>query len=74
MKTCARYFCLLEPTKADADRLIVCLGIALKSKGIENLLERENVVGVYEFPIIVGFGTDGASVNVSDQNGMHGKL
>ena len=55
---------MLEPTKADADQLVVCLSRALKSTGIDNLLERE----------CVGCGTDGASVNVSDQSGMWGNL
>ena len=42
--------------------------------GIENLLQRESVLGVRELPVVVGCGTDGASVDVSDQNGMQGKL
>ena len=29
--------------------------------GIENLLERESVLGVHELPVLVGCGTDGAS-------------
>ena len=74
ISTCARYFCVLEPAKADADGLIECLSRALKSLGVENLLERESVLSVRELPVLVGCGTDGASVNVSDQNGMRGKL
>ena len=60
--------------KADANGLVECLCGALKSVGVENLLQRESVLGVHEFPVLVGCGTDGASVNVSDQNGMRGKL
>ena len=41
IRTCARYFCVLEPTKADSDGLVECLCRTLKSMGIENLLERE---------------------------------
>lgn len=74
VRTCARYFCVLEPTRADADGLIESLSGALKSMGIENLLERESVLGVHELPVLVGCGTDGASVNVSGQNGMRGKV
>ena len=62
---------MLEPAKADADGLIECLSRALKSLGVENLLERESVLSVRELPVLVGCGTDGA---VSDQNGMRGKL
>ena len=36
---CARYLCVLEPTKADADGLLQCLCKALGSMGIENLLD-----------------------------------
>lgn len=42
--------------------------------GIENILARENVLSIHDQPVLVGCGTDGASVNVSDQNGMRGKL
>ena len=68
---CRHLICVLEPTKADADCL---LSRGLKSMGMENLLERECVLGVHELPVLVGCGSDGASVNVSDQNGMCGKL
>ena len=74
VKTCARYLCVLEPSKADADGLIECLSRAVKCMGIENILERENVLSVHEHPVLIGCGTDGASVNVSNQNGMRGKL
>ena len=42
--------------------------------GIENLLERGSVLSSCELPVLFGCGTDGASVNVSHQNGMRGKL
>ena len=74
LKTIARYYCVLEPRKTDADGLVECLGAALKGMGIDNLLERENMVSVNGFPLLVGCGTDGASVNIAEQNGMKGKL
>lgn len=42
--------------------------------GIEDLLERVCVFNAHELPVLVGCGTDGALVNVSDQNVMLGKL
>ncbi len=74
VKTCARYLCVIEPSKADANVLIVCLNQALACMGIDNVLTRENVLGIQNHPVLVGCGTDGAAVNVSDQNGMRGKL
>ena len=41
--------------------------------GIENILERESVLSSHDLPVLVGCGSDGASVNVSGQNGMRGK-
>ena len=72
--TCARYLCVLEPTKADADGLVGCLSRALKSMGIENLLDRERFLDVHDLPVLVDCGTDGASVNVYYHNGIQGKL
>ena len=74
MKTCARYYSVLEPARSDANGLIECLGKAQKSVGIDDLYSRENVLGVSGYPLLIGCGTDSASVNVSDQNGMRGKL
>ena len=61
--------CILEPTRSDADGLVQCLDSALKSMGIENILERESVLSSHDLLDLVGCGTDGASVNVSGQNG-----
>jgi len=72
--TLARYFCVLEPTKCDADGLVQCLDTALKPMEIDDILQREKVLDVNRHPVLVGCGTDGASVNVSAQNGMQGKL
>ena len=70
--THSRFFSLQEPKKADADGLIGCLGRALKLLGITNVRDKASVLDGR--PILIGGGTDGASVNVSEQNGMMGKL
>ena len=75
MKTCARYFAVLEPEKADGDGLVQCLGKALQSMGIEDLVDSASVLSDKEqHPTLVGGGTDGGAVNMSEQNGMKGKL
>ena len=61
-------------SRAVANGLVDCLGKALTCMGIEDILVRENVSSVTDHPVLVGCGTDGASVNVSNQNGMRGKL
>ena len=37
-------------------------------------LNQDNVLSVQGKPILVGGGTDGASVNISQQNGMKGNI
>lgn len=68
----ARYFSLEVPTKADADGLIACLQQTVQAVGVANVLSKVTVLGAK--PILVGVGTDGASVNVASQNGMKGKM
>ena len=74
LRSCTRYLSLEVPTKADADGLISCLGNAVKALGVQNLLDIGSVLSVGSNPVLVGGGTDGASVNVSEQNGIKGKL
>ena len=67
---------MFEPRKADGDGLIECLGSALHSMGIEDILDMQDVLGAKgkHHPILVGMGTDGVSVNVLEQDGMQGKV
>ena len=74
MKSCTRYLSLEVPAKANSDGLIKCLGNALGILGVENILDEPSVLGVQGKPILIGGGTDGASVNIAEQNGMGGKL
>jgi len=60
--------------KCNADGLVHCLSTVLKPMRIDDILQREKVLDVGQHPILVGCGTDGASVNVSARNGMQGKL
>ena len=62
---------MLESIKADG--LLECLSRSLKSLGIENFLEKENVFGVHELLVLVGCGTDGATINMSDQNYIYAR-
>ena len=62
------------PKKADADGLIDCLGSVLQEVGISDLLNKSCVLETADKPILIGGGTDGASVNIGEQNGMKGKL
>jgi len=70
----ARFFSVQVPKKADADGLIACLGSVLQEIGISNVLDKSCVLESDDKPILVGGGTDGASVNIGRQNGMKAKL
>ena len=73
-RSCARYFSVVEPIKCDADGLVKCLSTVLQLMGINDVSNKEEVLEVQNNPILVGCGTDGATVSISEQNGMRGKL
>ena len=71
----ARFFALSSPESADAHGLVKCLSKALSPVICgDDVLEQENVLGKDMKPALVGGGTDGASVNVGEQNGMRGMM
>ena len=74
VRSYARFFSVQVPKKADADGLIYCLGSVLQEVGISEVLNKRCVLETDDKPILVGGGTDGASVNIGEQNGMKGKL
>ena len=74
MRSCVRYLTLEVPVKADADGLIKCVGNALQTLGVDNILDRLSILGVKGKPILIGRGTDSASVNIAEHSGMKGKL
>lgn len=74
VRTEVRYWNVVVPRKADAGGLVECIDTATTTLGIENVLNMDDVLGVGELPILVGCGTDGAAVNIAEQNGMRGKI
>ena len=74
VRSCIRFLSVEVPTKADATGLIKCAENALRKLGVDNILDRSSVLGVQNMPILIGGGTDGASVNIAEHNGMKGKM
>ena len=72
IRTCARYLSVVTPNKADSDGLVDCLKEALTRLKIDNVLDRDAVLSGK--PVLIGGGTDGASVNVGQHNSMRAKL
>ena len=68
------YLSVLIPQSSNADGLLVCLGDALTIMGIDNILDEKSVVNVERKPVLVGGGTDGASVNIARHNGLKGQI
>ena len=60
--------------KADATRLLNCLSQSLAPLGITDILDQNNILSTEGKPVLVGGGTDGAPVNVSEHNRMKGKM
>ena len=67
-----RFFSVATPEKADASGLVKCLSQSLSPLGIADILDQGSILGVEGKPVLVGGGTDGASVNIAQQNGMRG--
>ena len=62
-----------NPYKADTDGLVHCLGDALKnSLQIQNVCDCSKVLEVK--PVLIGGGTDGASVNIAQHKSIRSKL
>lgn len=72
--TSSRFLSLHSPKRADAGGLLECLGEALKLVGIESVLDKDSVLSVSGKPVLIGVGTDGASVNVGEQTGLKGQM
>ena len=70
IRSCTRYLAVVSPTHSNAGGLIDCLGQALRRLGLEDIRNREQVLG-RSGPVLVGGGTDGAS---GVHNGMKGQL
>ena len=74
IKLYARFFSVVSPKAADANGLIECLSQSLLPLGITNILDQKSVLDVEGKLILVGGGTNRASVNIAQQNGMMGMI
>lgn len=62
-----RYLSIRSPKNAGACGLIKYSGKALKVIGIGNVLDKDRLLGVESKPVLVGVGTDGAKLNVTNR-------
>ena len=74
MTTCSRFLSLHNPQKADASGLVECIGEAMRLLGVDSVLSQDSVLGVATKPVLIGIGTDGATVNIGTQNGLRGQI
>ena len=70
VRSFARYLSVEEPNKVDACGLIDCIKLTLQTLGVDNVMDKESVLG--SKPILVGVGTDG--VNIAQANGVKGRM
>ena len=71
---CTRYLSIHSPEKADASGLLLCVSEALKFMGVENVSDKDSVLGVEGRPVFVEGGTDRASVNVGVHTGLKAQM
>ena len=74
ISSCTRYLSLYNPQCADASGLLQCVGEVLKLFGVDTVLNQDSVLGAEGKPVLVGVGTDGATVNIAGQNGLRGQM
>ena len=67
-----QYFSVASPKAADTNGLTECLLQSLLPLGITNVLDQNCVIDMEGKPVLVGGGTDGASVNIAHQHGLRG--
>lgn len=74
IKSYTRYLSVASPKSVDARGLLRCLSHCLSPLGIEDILDQKSVLETEGRPVLIGGGTDGASANISEQNGMMGLM
>ena len=67
-----RYLAILSPGKANG--LLSCVSETLEFIGMENVLDEDSILVAGGRPVLVGGGTDGASVNVGDHTGLKAQM
>ena len=69
IRSCARYFTIFNPDKADTDGLVNSLKNTLeKALGVSDFLDRGSILSAK--PTLVGGWTDGASVNIGQHKSI----
>jgi len=71
---CTHYLSIHSPGKADASGLLSCVNETLKFMGVENVFNKDSILGVEDRPVLVGGGTDRASANVGDHTGLKAQM
>ncbi len=73
VKSVSRFFSISPLEAGNAKGLIKCASKSLSALGITDI-SSQNISEVTNHPILIGIGTDGASVNVGEVNGMKGMV
>ena len=74
VKSMTRYFAIISPDSGDADGLVKCVQDVFLDRFSLNVCEKESILNSNEKPVLVGAGTDGASVNIGVHNGLKAKM
>ena len=72
VRSVSRFLSVEVPLTVNADGLIQCLQRSLEKLGVVDVYNAENVLAADA--VLVGVSTDGAAVNISEINGMKGKM
>lgn len=74
VKSQTRFLAIVNPDSSNAEGLVNCLQGAITERLGIDISQKDSVLSSTGKPVIVGGGTDGASVNVGIHNGMKAKM
>lgn len=70
-RTC--FLAILNPTRSTAESLVDCLSDALEQLDVE-ICEKESALNADDRPVLIGGGTDGASVTIGVYSGVKAQM
>jgi hypothetical protein len=69
-----RYLTIVNPASGNSDDLVSCLQGAFAERFDVDICQKESVLNTEGKPVLIGGGTDGASVNVGIHHGMKAQM
>lgn len=74
VRSCTRYLTIVNPASGNSEGLVSCLQGAFTERLNVDICQKDSVLNTEGMPVLIGGGTDGASVNVGIHHGMKAQM